>query len=119
MAELRKALQPVVVSRRRGGPVDSPAARLSQAIAGAASRGPAIIPALEKDLLAGLEQRLDMLRGVIDAQPVTIDSLPPQLRNSWITPDGRARVEVFPRRTRATTRRCSDSSRRCARWRRT
>ncbi len=96
MAELRKALRPVVSYGADAGG-HSPAARLSQAIAGAASRGPAIIPALEKDLLAGLEQRLDILRNIIDVQPVTIDALPPQLRDSWITPDGRARVEVFPK----------------------
>ncbi len=96
MAELRKALRPVVSYGADAGG-HSPAAQLSQALAGAASRGPAIIPALEKDLLAGLEQRLDILRSIIDVRPVTIESLPPQLRDSWITPDGRARVEVFPK----------------------
>src|SRR3954454_19830059 len=97
MAELRAALQPVVARDVGSGHVHSPAAQLSEAIAGAASRGPAIIPALERDLLSGLEQRLDVLRNIIDVQPVTIDSLPPELRNSWIARDGRARVEVFPK----------------------
>ena len=81
MTDLRKALRPVVSYGADAGG-RTPAARLSQALAGAATRVPAIIPALEKDLLAGLEQRLDMLRGIIDVQPVTIDSLPPQLRDT-------------------------------------
>lgn len=96
MAELQKALEPVVAYEAESGGHGA-AARLSEAIAGAASRGPAIIPALEKDLLSGLEQRLDTLRDIIDVQPVTIDSLPPELRSSWIAPDGRVRVEVFPK----------------------
>jgi uncharacterized protein len=96
MAELGKALRPIASYRPEAGG-HSPATQLSHAIAGAALRGPAIIPVLEKDLLAGLEQRLDLLRNIIDVQPVTINSLPPQLRDSWITPDGRARVEVFPK----------------------
>ena len=47
--------------------------------------------------MTGLEQRLDKLRMVIDARPVTLVSFPPQLRGSWITPDGRARIEIFPK----------------------
>jgi hypothetical protein len=34
---------------------------------------------------------------MIKAKPLTLASLPPALREGWITPDGRARVEVFPR----------------------
>ena len=47
--------------------------------------------------MTGLEERLDTLRLVITAGPVTLETLPPELRNFWITPDGRARVEIFPR----------------------
>jgi hopanoid biosynthesis associated RND transporter like protein HpnN len=96
MAALRQALQPVAARDQESGG-QSAAAQLSAALAGAAARGPLIIPALEKDLLSGLAQRLDVLRGIIDARPVTIDSLPPELRDSWITPDGRARLQAFPR----------------------
>ncbi len=75
----------------------SPAARLARALDEAAARGPAIIPALREALLAGLLQRLASLRQLMQAQPVTLANLPPELRASWITPDGRARIEVFPR----------------------
>ena len=79
-----------------GGP-QSPAARLAKALDGAVTRGPAIIPALRAALLSGLLQRLTSLRQLMQAQPVTLANLPPELRDSWIAPDGRARIEVFPR----------------------
>ncbi len=52
---------------------------------------------MREALLAGLLQRLASLRQLIQAQPVTLVNLPPELRDSWIAPDGRARIEVFPR----------------------
>jgi hopanoid biosynthesis associated RND transporter like protein HpnN len=74
-----------------------PAARLARALDGAAARGPAIVPALREALLSGLLQRLTSLRQLMQAQPVTLANLPPDLRDSWIASDGRARIEVFPR----------------------
>jgi hopanoid biosynthesis associated RND transporter like protein HpnN len=74
----------------------NPAARLSDSLDQAASHGTAIVPALRTALLTGLEQSLATLRGLIDAKPVTLESLPAELRDTWIAPDGRARVEVFP-----------------------
>jgi uncharacterized protein len=97
MAGLRTALQPIASRAVGRGDSDRPAVRLARALDGAAARGAELIPALERDLLTGLEQRLDTLRTVIDARPVTLASLPPLLRESWISPDGRARVEIFPK----------------------
>jgi hopanoid biosynthesis associated RND transporter like protein HpnN len=97
MLTLRDALQPAAARAAGSGEPDGPAARLSRALGEAGSRGAGIVPALQEALLTGLEQRLDTLRQIIDAQPVTLETLPPQLRDSWITPDGRARVEVFPK----------------------
>jgi hopanoid biosynthesis associated RND transporter like protein HpnN len=96
MAKLRGALQPVAAREAETIGSQSAALRLANALDGAASRGAAIIPALQRDLMTGLEQRLDTLRLVITAEPVTLDTLPAELRDTWITPDGRARVEIFP-----------------------
>ena len=97
MGDLRNALQPVAAREAATVGPQSAALRLANALDGAAGRGAAIIPALQRDLMTGLEERLDTLRLVITAGPVTLETLPPELRDSWITPDGRARVEVFPR----------------------
>ena len=44
-----------------------------------------------------LEAGLAQLRGFLSAQPVTKDNLPPALKQQWVTPDGRARVEIAPK----------------------
>jgi hopanoid biosynthesis associated RND transporter like protein HpnN len=98
MAGLRDALRPMAARETQyDAGSDSPAALLARALDGARARGAAIVPAMQRDLMSGLEQRLDTLRAVIDARPVTLEDLPPELRGSWITPDGRARVQVFPK----------------------
>ena len=76
---------------------DSPGARLAAALQAAAARGPAIVPPLREALLAGLLRRLHGLRQMTKAKPLTLASLPSELRDGWITPDSRARIEVFPR----------------------
>ncbi len=93
MADCRAALLAVAAPV---GP-QSPAARLARALQAAIERGPDIVAPLRHSLLAGLQPQLKKLATLIQAQPVTLASLPPQLRDDWITPDGRARVEVFPR----------------------
>ncbi len=44
-----------------------------------------------------LETALAQLRGFMGAQRVTKDNLPEVLKRQWVTPDGRARVEVSPK----------------------
>src|SRR6266446_2847787 len=56
-----------------------------------------MVAPLREALLAGLLKQLDSLRQMTQAKPVTLADLPPELRDGWITPDGRARIEVFPR----------------------
>jgi hypothetical protein len=40
---------------------------------------------------------LDQLRSSLQAQPITLATLPPELVSSWKTKDGKVRVEVTPR----------------------
>jgi hopanoid biosynthesis associated RND transporter like protein HpnN len=44
-----------------------------------------------------LETDVAQLRGFLAAQTVTKDNLPQNLKGLWVTPDGRARVEVSPK----------------------
>uniref|UniRef100_UPI0035B241BE MMPL family transporter n=1 Tax=Rhodoblastus sp. TaxID=1962975 RepID=UPI0035B241BE len=48
-------------------------------------------------LIEPMQALLDDVRLTLQAGPVTIDSLPADLRADWITSDGRARLEVAPR----------------------
>jgi hopanoid biosynthesis associated RND transporter like protein HpnN len=73
------------------------AATLAQALDDVLARGAAALPALAANVAPDIEKRLDDLRLSLQAEPVTLDSLPATLKRNWIAPDGRARVEVFPK----------------------
>ena len=76
---------------------DAEAARLSAALAALAQGAPAqrqaFAAAVVPDLQTTLKQAAESLR----AGPVTLASLPDDLRRDWVAADGRARIEVFPR----------------------
>jgi hopanoid biosynthesis associated RND transporter like protein HpnN len=79
-------------------PSDSPARRLERALAGiAAQSNPKTLATLSDMLIGGLPQRLTALRLSLEAGPVTLDSLPADLVQSWVAQDGKARIEVFPK----------------------
>ena len=96
-AEVLKAVASCGETLKSASRPQSPAARLAAALNAAAVRGPAIVAPLREALLAGLLKQLDSLRQMTQAKPVTLADLPPELRDGWITPDGRARIEVFPK----------------------
>jgi hopanoid biosynthesis associated RND transporter like protein HpnN len=75
----------------------APAAELAKALDEVQQRGAAVLPALRANVAPGIERRLDELRLALQAEPVTLASLPESLKRDWIAPDGRARVEVFPK----------------------
>ncbi|MFY9658266.1 MAG: MMPL family transporter [Methylocystis sp.] len=53
--------------------------------------------AVAKALLGGLELRLARLSAGLQAPPVSIESLPAELKREWLTGDGWARIEVRPK----------------------
>ena len=73
------------------------AGTLAQALDRVLARGASVLPALEANVAPAIEHRLDDLRLSLQAAPVTLESLPPSLKSEWISPDGQARVEVFPK----------------------
>ena len=52
---------------------------------------------VETTLIKGLQPRLDSLRLAMHPKEVVLDELPDELKRDWISADGRARVQVFPR----------------------
>jgi hopanoid biosynthesis associated RND transporter like protein HpnN len=44
-----------------------------------------------------LPKQLDRLRNALAATPVTLADVPPVLKNDWLLPDGRARVQALPK----------------------
>lgn len=82
------------VLRSHSHPAASKLAKNLQAVLYA---GPGIIDNLSSAVTDGLDNRLESLRLALTAEKVTPDDLPPELRRAWVTPDGRARIEVFPK----------------------
>lgn len=54
------------------------------------------LAALEEALLGRLPAQMTLLRSAFTPDPVTLDSLPADLRERMIAPDGRARIQIFP-----------------------
>ena len=75
----------------------APAAALAKALDEAVARGPAALPPLTANLAPGIERRLGELRLALQAAPVDFANLPRRLTRDWVTGDGRARVEVYPK----------------------
>ncbi|MDQ6684706.1 MAG: hopanoid biosynthesis-associated RND transporter HpnN, partial [Pseudomonadota bacterium] len=48
-------------------------------------------------VVPGLVTTLEQAAQSLQARPVALADLPPDLRNDWLAADGRARVEVFPK----------------------
>ena len=80
-----------------GAKGDPSAARLAVALRKIIKGGAAAVPALSANFSAGISQRLDDLRQVLQAGPVSLDTLPPDFRRDWVASDGRWRVEVYPK----------------------
>ena len=73
------------------------AGRLDAALSRVAQRGAAALPLLRDALVSGLPRRLDQLRLSLQPEKVTLETLPEELKRAWVTPDGRSRIEVFPK----------------------
>ena len=76
---------------------DPAAARLAAILRALADRGAAVVPALASNLGAGVSARLDDLRLALSAGPMTLGGLPADFLQDWVAPDGRWRVQVFPK----------------------
>ncbi len=76
---------------------DPASAELSAALGRALARGPAIVPMLAANLSQGVTRRLEDMRLTLQAAPVSLDTIPPELKRDWVAADGRHRIEIFPK----------------------
>jgi uncharacterized protein len=78
-------------------PHSADAQALAQAFTRLAQSTPAKRAQLNTLLGQPLAVMLDQMRAALQAGPVTRADLPPALARDWVTPDGRYRLEAFPR----------------------
>src|SRR6516225_611986 len=79
------------------GPGPEAARRLSKLLRQLAKSEPAVRKAVEAAVVAPLRVSLDQLRPELDPQQVMAATFPAALKRDWVTPDGRARVQVLPK----------------------
>src|ERR1700736_5536075 len=51
----------------------------------------------QQAMIAPLHTALRELRNYLGAQPVTLETLPPEIAREWVTQDGRFKVEILPK----------------------
>ncbi len=79
------------------GPGATAATRLAGDLAKLADGDEALRNRAQTALVSPLKTSLDELRDYMQAQPVTLETLPPEIAAGWITKDGRAKIEVLPK----------------------
>jgi hypothetical protein len=72
------------------------AKRLAAAMAALAKADPSVRARAEVVFVQPLKTTLDNLRDLLKAKQITRDNLPPELARDWVTPDGKARIDVAP-----------------------
>ncbi|TMH00857.1 MAG: hopanoid biosynthesis-associated RND transporter HpnN, partial [Betaproteobacteria bacterium] len=96
MARAAQALDQFA-SAHPGTALAAVAARLGHAVGALARGDPEQRERARTALIPGLATMLGQLRAAMQAGPVTLASLPDELRRDWVAADGRARIEVFPK----------------------
>ncbi len=81
----------------KDGPGVVAARRLADTLAKLADGDEAMRARAQAAMISPLQTALDELRGYLQAQPVTLETLPPEIATGWITKDGRAKIEVMPK----------------------
>ena len=78
-------------------PADSPIAQVAADLHGLETAPDATLMAANQALTRFLPFQLDQLRTALGAQPVTLQSIPPDITRDWLLPDGRARLQITPK----------------------
>jgi uncharacterized protein len=79
------------------GPGANAANRLADDLAKLASGDEAMRGRAHAAMIPSLNTALDELRNYLQAQPVTLETLPPEIAREWVTQDGRYKVEILPK----------------------
>ncbi|MDB5631825.1 MAG: hypothetical protein JWR49_680, partial [Tardiphaga sp.] len=90
-ASLRK------VAGTQTGPGAIAAKRLADALSKTAEASQPVRDKVQATFVVPLQLALAQLRNLLQAAPVSLQTLPPDLVNSWKTKDGQVRVEAQPR----------------------
>jgi uncharacterized protein len=84
-------------AEENSGPGADAATRLAAAMLRLANADPAMRARAELTFVSPLKTSLDALRNLLQAEPIAESNIPLPFAGDWIKPDGRARVQVYPK----------------------
>jgi len=90
------------VAAKSDGRAANDARRLADTLAKLATGPQALRARATAALVPGLKTMLAQMSASLQAAPVSVQSLPPELVGDWIAKDGTARIQVFPKDTSGT-----------------
>jgi uncharacterized protein len=85
------------IANEESGPGAAAATRLAADLQRLAAADQAVHARAATVFLTPLAYSLDVVRKLVQAEPVTLDNIPADFARDWIRPDGLARVQVHPR----------------------
>lgn len=94
--EIRQVLMKTARNLKQSLPDEPIAQSLRASLETAAAKDDAFLMALNVQLLRGFLPQLQSLKAALDAQGLSIETLPQEIRNDWLTPDGRALMVITP-----------------------
>jgi hypothetical protein len=94
--QVRASLHTCAAKLREALPSSDVAQQLARLLDQAADSSDAFLRRLDHVLLSTLKPRLNGLKAALTAKPLSVDTLPPEIRSDWIAADGQARVLVIP-----------------------
>jgi hopanoid biosynthesis associated RND transporter like protein HpnN len=92
----KSALDQIDPALRKLAP-DNPLRAIAQDLQKIATASDATVTALNGSLTRFLPLELDQLNLSLSAEPVTLASIPPDIKRQWMLPGGQARVNVLPK----------------------
>ena len=102
LAESRAAMEKLAPEledtvRELQSPAAVQARRLAGLLVALAQAPPTVLDEVQRSLVAPLLTTLRQVRRLLTTEPVSIDTLPAELRSIWMSADGRARIEISPK----------------------
>jgi hopanoid biosynthesis associated RND transporter like protein HpnN len=85
------------VAQNEQGPGANAARRLSELLRRLAKADRSARKQAETTIVEPLTQSLDLLRQELQPQRIGLESIPQEIARDWMTPEGRARVQVLPK----------------------
>ncbi len=97
-ADILESLQKTSSQLRSLGADKEAAAALAQALERVVEKqNPELLSRLDRSMVSGLKSYLETIKTLLAAEPTDVEKITEDLRRDWITKEGKAKLEVYPK----------------------